>query len=398
MDLPVILLTSYYQDGNIRRQTEIDACLRRNLENTYFHKIVVVVEGKFPDETLLINAKVPLEFIQVEGRLTYQDFFTIAASFPSPSSVILANSDIFFDESLALLAHYPLEGRFLALSRWDVHENQKSSSCFLRPDSQDAWIFQSPLPPMAADFMLGQAGCDNRIAWEAGKAGLEVLNPSLSIRAHHLHTSGVRNYDSNRKVSGPYLLVAPHHLESDTVRRLALKMDGSDDPAAIRQDFEQLIADLPSQLLCPLALFEQTDATSKPQLRHSLSVVIPVNPNNRQWLACTIASLDQVWDELVIVGDASPVAEARQVSSEEWLLAVRTDWVLLLQPGELVDQKVVIWLQQLRNHTFCDKIQTDNLWFQKQWISPWNLEAILSSEPHNNNWQGGRFLLSSTTF
>jgi glycosyltransferase involved in cell wall biosynthesis len=644
MDLPMIFLTSYYQDDNVQRQTEIDTCLRKNLENSHFQKIIVVVEGKLPNEALLVNAKVALECIQVESRLTYQDFFKIASSFTVP--VILANSDIFFDDSLALLTNYPLNGRFLALSRWEVRGDGKFSSCFLRPDSQDVWIFQPPLPPMAANFMLGQAGCDNRIAWEAAKAGLEVLNPSLNIRAHHLHLSGVRNYDASQKVSGPYLLVAPHHLESDTVRRLALQMDGSEDPAALQQGFEQLIADLPSEQLWPLDTLDSTKgiylftsfyldrdslrqaelvfclrqnlanpaidrivlflepnldpahlalladkkielvnvperptyadfidfanrncvgqtiilansdiffdgsldrlnsldmsgrflaltrwdvqldaegmlssnlfgridsqdswifqpplpplwcafalgtpgcdnqiayearraglqvanpalsirshhmhlsehrsyteanrlrgpyllvppisiefidqpsemlladgygvgnwpavnqrkealnrqvpqlshalaiawcpSVPKPHLRRSLSIVILVHPSNRQWLNCTLASLNQVWDELVIAGDTPSLNGARQTTSDAWLPEVRTDWVLLLQAGEVIDRELATFLQQLRNHTLSDNVETDNLWLQKRWVSPWNFGAILSSEPHSNDFE-----------
>jgi hypothetical protein len=62
----------------------------------------------------------------------------------------------------------------------------------LRSDSQDAWIFQPPIPQDIidqSDFALGLARCDNRIADIFSSAGYEVINPALAIHAIEIHSS-----------------------------------------------------------------------------------------------------------------------------------------------------------------------------------------------------------------
>ena len=58
-----------------------------------------------------------------------------------------------------------------------------------RVDSQDTWIFKSPLPDDVlrySDFHFGLPRCDNRLAKIFEDAGLEVSNPTLAIKSYHL--------------------------------------------------------------------------------------------------------------------------------------------------------------------------------------------------------------------
>src|SRR5262249_7959766 len=114
-------------------------------------------------------------------RLTFRDLFDYANRELVGCSIIAANADIFFDESLTLLDGYDLEGKLLCLSRWDV-QRDGSAHFFEHPSSQDAWIFKAPLRSFHCDFHLGLLGCDNRLAWEAQQAGLQLSNPSRSLR------------------------------------------------------------------------------------------------------------------------------------------------------------------------------------------------------------------------
>jgi hypothetical protein len=97
------------------------------------------------------------------------------------------------------------------LSRWDLQPDG-TAVYFDSAHSQDAWIFQPPIREFKCDWPLGIPGCDNRLTWEAARAGIEVLNPSRSIRAHHLHLSGVRNYTERQRLPGPVLPVPGTHL------------------------------------------------------------------------------------------------------------------------------------------------------------------------------------------
>jgi len=58
--------------------------------------------------------------------------------------VIIANADIFFDETLAPLEEEPLAGRMLCLSRWD-QSRDGTFRHFECPESQDASIFEPPI-------------------------------------------------------------------------------------------------------------------------------------------------------------------------------------------------------------------------------------------------------------
>ena len=54
-----------------------------------------------------------------------------------------------------------------------------------RADSQDAWIFRAPVPPLATfDTELGRAKCDNRVAFVLGAAGYDLCGNQPVRRVH----------------------------------------------------------------------------------------------------------------------------------------------------------------------------------------------------------------------
>lgn len=154
--------------------------------------------------------------IPVSGRPTFADFFqVINKHLPDDSVVAIINSDIFFDETIALAENIG-KNEVYALSRWDIQKDGRAIP-FHRADSQDVWIFRTPVKEIkGADFSMGRAGCDNKIALLFEQAGYKVTNPCKSIHAFHLHLSGVRNYIEKGKVIDrippPYKLVAPSEL------------------------------------------------------------------------------------------------------------------------------------------------------------------------------------------
>src|SRR6185312_9253148 len=113
--------------------------------------------------------------------------------------------DIYFNETLDLLRDYDLENKFLALTRWDVQKDG-SLKPFIKSTgesfdgSQDVWIFKTPIKRFNnARMQLGTTWCDGKIAYQAKKEGLIVLNPCKSIQCCHLHLSNVRNYKVTKK-------------------------------------------------------------------------------------------------------------------------------------------------------------------------------------------------------
>jgi hypothetical protein len=206
----MILLVGFYQDVNPIRTQEFVECVRRNAANPFVDRIVVFLEealtafdacASFP---ILAHRKVCL--VGHGRRLTYCDLFEYANRHFAGRLIALANADIYFDATLAALDDRPLAGRMFCLSRWD-ETSPGVQRHFDRSDSQDAWLFESPLPRIEGSFHLGAPGCDNRIAYEAERAGLLVSNPSRTIRACHLHTSEIRRYTPQDRVEGPTRMV-----------------------------------------------------------------------------------------------------------------------------------------------------------------------------------------------
>ena len=132
------------------------------------------------------------------------------------AAVVLANADIFLDDSLRAVrsGRLELEGRALALLRWDVGADGKLSWS-PRTDQQDAWVLPLPLPAALrgacdrgdCDFQLGLLQADNRVAAILQDAGLRVSNPSLALVTRHLQLDTGRKYTEQDTVPGKSLFV-----------------------------------------------------------------------------------------------------------------------------------------------------------------------------------------------
>jgi 2-O-methyltransferase len=213
----MILLTGFYEDADLRRRGEILECVRRNTGNDHIDEIHLFVEGPLDADGLLAAypplAAAKIRLIPQGRRVTYRRLFDYANERLPGRRVIIANADIYFDHTLARLGAYDLSGKLLCLSRWDA-QSDGSARFFDHPASQDAWIFQTPIREFPCDWSLGVPGCDNRLAWEAERAGLALSNPSRSLRACHLHSSGVRRYSEAHRLAGPTRQVFARFLEA----------------------------------------------------------------------------------------------------------------------------------------------------------------------------------------
>jgi hypothetical protein len=202
----MILLTGFYENIGRKRQGEFLECVQHNVKNEMLDEIHLFIEEPIGLDKLLCTypllADPKIHLIGHDRRVTYQDLFAHANRYLAGRSVIIANADIYFDRTLSRLDGYDMSGKLFCLSRWDVQPD--GSACFFdHPSSQDAWIFQPPIPTFPCDFHLGVPGCDNRLAWEAELAGLALHNPARSLKAYHLHLSGVRRYSERERLAGP---------------------------------------------------------------------------------------------------------------------------------------------------------------------------------------------------
>ena len=120
----VILVTQYFETSNKLKLKSVKEALRRNLLNPLIKNIILLNEDYY-DFTNFENDKKIIQ-VKLGRRLTFSDAFGVANDNLSGSYVILANSDIYFDESLSLLGKVDKDkvaNTLIALSKWTTDDN-----------------------------------------------------------------------------------------------------------------------------------------------------------------------------------------------------------------------------------------------------------------------------------
>jgi len=182
------LITTFYKEKNVGRLGEFRECIERNLRNEHIEKIHIFYEKPGEEiESFLKHEKV--EIHPIETRPTFRMFFDFANRHLGGQTVIVANTDIYFDNTLRFLRGYDFTGKVLALTKYNVAPSIKQFGKIWQRNtrSQDAWIFKSPMKELYSDIVLGYTGCDNRLVMELNKENIEVVNPSLTIKTWHVH-------------------------------------------------------------------------------------------------------------------------------------------------------------------------------------------------------------------
>ena len=183
------LIFEYFKFSNHERNQEILHCVKKNIESKLFDKIIILSEKH--------ECKVKNDTIITGKRLTFKDTFEYANKhFSEGDTVFIANSDIYFDETINLLN---LDDKTcVALTRYNVQKDGTSTFEPAGLTSQDVWGFRVPIKiPPKSDFFFGILGCDNYIVTLLKEEGYNVINPSKTIRTHHMHLSNIRVYDQN---------------------------------------------------------------------------------------------------------------------------------------------------------------------------------------------------------
>ncbi|GAB5380443.1 MAG: hypothetical protein Alis3KO_25830 [Aliiglaciecola sp.] len=190
------LFFPYYQCGDKERQTEIDLCLTKNIENELVTKLFVLVD----DGSTVPFSDKKIEVLSIESRPTYKKWIELTRKFSLEGISILCNSDIYFDETIRIFEKVLRSPeQFVALSRWEVAKNKST----LHPNphwSQDVWAINcnnsfSPEMLHQLDFQMGVPRCDNKIAYLFGIFGWQVFNPCALIKSYHVHETELRTYN-----------------------------------------------------------------------------------------------------------------------------------------------------------------------------------------------------------
>lgn len=206
------LFVNVYLEENLDRRKELHDCFLRNVFNQQVDRlyILITMEDTVIISNFLMNSKIFVDVIA--GRPTYKDFFDYINKYTQDDDInIIANSDIFFDDTI-LNVNKLKQDECFALSRWEIGKDGLPNhvQVQVRGDSNDTWCFRGNIKHIEyCDFTLGKAGCDNRIAYEIQKAGYKISNPSKTIKTWHLHNSGIRHYIHTREhcVPEPYLTI-----------------------------------------------------------------------------------------------------------------------------------------------------------------------------------------------
>ena len=198
----MILLTEYFISDNPDRQKEYETCLGLNIKNTHVEKIILFNSDNSP----LKKDSEKIEMLNVKERPTYKDIFNYCNENLKNEICIIANADIILDDSLSNITKENITGKFLALSRWDILDNNKAQ-LYDWSYSQDCWIYLAPHDLQGGEYTMGRLGCDNRIAYDAKASGLEVTNPAKLIKTFHLHRSNHRTYKQDDILMGDFLFV-----------------------------------------------------------------------------------------------------------------------------------------------------------------------------------------------
>lgn len=134
----------------------------------------------------------------------------------------------------------------------------------------------------------------------------------------------------------------------------------------------------------------------------SLSVCMMVQ-NMEKTLAIALASLDKVYDDLILVDGGSidstcdiAVRYGAKIIHSPWpgdyseqrnvyLKAVKTDWVFVLDGDEFIDIETLNFLQSIRSNNYLPSM--DSCWLNRRWICPFNRDFFITSKPHFPDWQ-----------
>lgn len=221
---PIILIQQFFVHKDPERYEELKLCLRKNVDNKCIDKIILLNEQIYTDDELGIISEKIVQ-VNMGERLTYKYAFKYAINNFSHSYVALANSDIFFDQTLENVRRSCLstEPSVYALLRYEYSSSVSLEQCKLfcyrggpvRWDSQDTWIFHTDSLVNiikvlnSSNFSLGRPGCDNRIAHVLNDAGNKCYNAVKNVRTYHVHKNLTRSYGFKDVIPPPHLHLLP---------------------------------------------------------------------------------------------------------------------------------------------------------------------------------------------
>lgn len=218
----MILIINYYNCLNLERKKEYEFCLKKNLENEYIKKIILITDFIYNLDFIVFNKEklIQINLLPEANKLTYKEALDFANNYCKDNICILSNSDIYFDKSLSIINNVSLKNKFFGLSRYE-HDNYQIGK-FAPYYSQDSWIFKSPvnINTNRLNFPFGEIGCDGKIAYEFYKDKYIVSNPCISIKSFHVHKTNFRTYKKINQIPKPYVWMFACKINEKSILKL----------------------------------------------------------------------------------------------------------------------------------------------------------------------------------
>ena len=156
------LIVTLYNEKNPERLEEYKLCLEKNFSNPSIAKICIVYDTSSDDESNLLYCflhhslypRFPhIIIVNVPSRPSFKQLFEVANTMFTERNTIIANGDIYFDETLSGLKTFDFSNTVVALTRRNLTKNNELESqlymletgemspCYM---SYDAWMFRTP--------------------------------------------------------------------------------------------------------------------------------------------------------------------------------------------------------------------------------------------------------------
>ncbi len=253
----VNLFTQFFIPNDENRLAELQNVLKKNINNEFIDKIYLLNERIYSENELGISSNKILQ-IAIEKRLQFSFFFNYIKQNNITGFNILANADIFFDNSIANLnkSDIDINKKIFALLRYEYMEQENLADCYLygsteyyknnvkgncksdlpkiegNPASNDTWIIHSnnkltDKETKLFNFELGKQGCDNKIIYLFKLLGYDIYNDVSFIKTYHNHKgfSKIRNYSINAIEMPPWGILFPSCVNLQKVQLKILDVD-----------------------------------------------------------------------------------------------------------------------------------------------------------------------------
>jgi hypothetical protein len=213
--MSINVYTSYYDCKDEVHQKEIIRAIELNSENPKIDAIYLFCEIEYPLPSSKIHS------INTSEQPTFATFIQYFQDlYPNDYNVII-NSDIVLDYDTTDLIKTIQEGMVYAVTRYEVDDhtyydpiNTWKTTIYKNHSSQDTWAFYNTIINTTSLTMyLGGAACDNRLAALLHGQDLKLINPCLSIKTYHIHSSIDRNYKHNYEFNKLSLFISPCRIE-----------------------------------------------------------------------------------------------------------------------------------------------------------------------------------------